>query len=103
MKVTFLPKTVLGRWSFWLIVAFALFFLIFQLLVASGQRGGETFSGNWLLIIPIFLAVICGISSLIVGLVSIIKDKERSILVFLSGLIGLFVLFFVIGELTVPH
>ena len=103
MKINFLPKTVLGKWSVWLIVAFILLFLVFQLLVLSGQRGGDTFSDNWLLTIPIVLAAICGISSLIVGLIAGVKSKERSILVFVAMLIGLFDLIFVLGEFLSPH
>jgi hypothetical protein len=98
-----LPKTPLGKWSVWLIAAFVLLLVAFQLLVVTGQRGGETFLDNLLLTIPIFLAGICGISSLITGLIGIIKSKERSFLVFLATIIGLFVSVFVIGEITIPH
>jgi len=103
MKLYFLPKTILGKWSACLIVAFVLLFVMFQILVASGQRGGETFLDNLLLTIPMFLAGICGISSLVAGLVGIIISKERSILVFLASVVGLFVLVFVVGEIAVPH
>jgi len=103
MKIYFLPKTVLGKWSVWLVVAFIILFAVFQLLVLSGQRGGDTFSDNWLLTIPIVLAAICGISSLIVGLIAGVKSKERSILVFVAMLIGLFDLIFVLGEFLSPH
>ena len=98
-----MPKTVLGKWAVWLIVAFVLLMVVFQLLVASGQRGGETFLDNLLLTIPMFLAGICGICSLVTGLVGIIMSKERSILVFLASIVGLFVLVFVFGEIIVPH
>ena len=77
--------------------------MMFQLLVALGQRGGETFLDNLLLTIPMFLAGICGICSLVTGLIGIIMSKERSILVFLASIVGLFVLAFVLGEIIVPH
>jgi hypothetical protein len=48
-------------------------------------------------------AVICGIAALITGLISIIKNKERSLLVFLAVAIGLLILFFMLGEFLVPH
>ncbi|MDO8424554.1 MAG: hypothetical protein Q7S70_01280 [bacterium] len=97
------PKTVLGKWSLGLSIAFFSLFLLFQRLVASGQRGGETFSDNLMLSIPISLAGLCGIASFFVGIIGIIKQKERNILVFASTLLGLFILVFVLGEILVPH
>jgi len=103
MKVQVSPKTLLGKWAVWLIVAFVFLFAVFQLLVASGQRGGETFFDNLLLAVPIVVAAICGISSLVTGLVGIIKSKEQSILVFVASFIGILVLIFVLGEFVYPH
>jgi hypothetical protein len=103
MKIIALPKTRLGKCSLWFFLAFVILFITFQLLVVSGQRGGETFKDNLILSVPILLAGISGISGFVTGLVGIIKSKERSILVFFSTIIGLFVLIFVIGELAFPH
>jgi len=98
-----MPKTKAGKWSVGLIIVFFVLFGVFQLLVASGQRGGATFFYNLVLTIPIFLAGISGIFAFIIGLISIIKSKERSVLVFIATAIGLFVLIFVLGEFLVPH
>jgi hypothetical protein len=103
VNVYFLPKTFLGRCSWWLIVAFILLVIAFELLAAVGQRGGETFLDNLALAIPIFLAGICGICSFITGAIGIFKSKDRSILVFLSTLLGLFVLIILVGEIAIPH
>jgi uncharacterized membrane protein len=103
MKIYIVPKTRLGKWSMWLIVVFILLFITFQLLVASGQRGGDTFLSNLTLSIPILTAGICGIAAFITGIISIIKSKERSVLVFIASIIGLFVLMFVSGEFLAPH
>lgn len=103
IMLTFLPKTKLGKWAVGLIVVFFALFILFQLLVASGQRGGETFFDNLMLTIPIFLAGICGIAAFFTGIVSIIKSKERSVLFFLTVMVGLFVLVFVVGEIVVPQ
>lgn len=43
MRVSVLPKTPLGKWSTELALAFLVLLIAFLLLVASGQRGGETF------------------------------------------------------------
>ncbi len=98
-----MPGTRLGRWSVGLIVIFFLLFATFQLLVASGQRGGETFLDNLVLTVPVFLMGICGVLSFFTGVAGIIRSKERSVLVFLASLVGLFVLIFLLGEILSPH
>ena len=103
MRIKFIPKTFLGKLSVILIMAFLFLFIIFQLLVFAGQRGGETFFDNLLLTIPIFLAGIFAIAAFVTGLISIIKNKERAVLVYIITLIGLFILWFVVGEIVVPH
>ena len=103
MKVHFIPKTLLGKWSIWLIIAFIVFFITFQLLVASGQRGGATFFSNLALSVPMLIAGFSGISAFFTGIIGIIKSKERSVLVFIATIIGFFILFFVLGEFLVPH
>jgi len=102
-KLKLSPKTKLGRWSVGLIAAFFILFAIFQLLVGSGQQGGETFSDNLLLSIPALLMATMGIAAFVTGIIAIIKHKERSILVFISSLIGFLVLDFVLGEIFFPH
>lgn len=103
MGIRLMPKTNLGRWSIWLIIGFFVFLGLFYLAVALGQRGGETFFSNLILTIPILLAGVSGILSFFTGITSIVKSKERSVLVFLATVLGLFVLFFVMGEILFPH
>ncbi len=103
MRTSIPPKTRLGKWSIWLIIVFIVLFILFQLLVASGQSGGDTFFSNLLLSVPMLIAGISGISAFFTGIVSIIKGKERSVLVFISTTVGFFILFFVLGEFLVPH
>ena len=103
MKIYFAPKTTLGKWSVSLIIAFMVLLGVFQLLVASGQRGGETFFSNLILTIPMLTAGVSGISAFVTGLIGIIKSRERSVIVYLAALIGLFVLLFGIGEIVFPH
>jgi len=93
----------MGRWSIGLTISLFLFFVLFQLLVASGQRGGETFFSNLVLTIPILLAGISGVSAFLTGIISIIKNKERSVFVFMTTTIGFFVLAFWLGEVLFPH
>jgi hypothetical protein len=103
MRVSILPKTTLGKWSAGLLAALIIFFGAFQLLVVSGQRGGETFFSNLMLTIPMLLAGTSGVLAFVIGLIGTIRSGERSILVFLAMLIGFFVLLFGLGEVIFPH
>jgi hypothetical protein len=103
MKIYFVPRAKLGKWSVGLIAVFFLLFAVFWLFFASGQRGGDTFFSNFFLAIPMLLAGMSGIFAFFTGIISIIKKKERSILVFLSTLIGFFILFWCFSEVIFPH
>jgi len=103
MRFSFLPKTSPGKWSSGLIIVFMLSLGLFYTFCATGQRGGATFFSNLTLTIPILIAAIAGISALFIGLFGIIRSRERSISVYLSVIIGLFVLVFCLGEIISPH
>ena len=47
--------------------------------------------------------MLCGLASGVVGLIAILRNHERSWLVWLTILPGVFVLFFLLGEFLVPH
>lgn len=103
MRVYFKPKTDLGKRSAWLIVAFAVLLGVFFILVASGQRGGDTFFSNPILTVPMLLAATSGIAAFITGVISIAKKKERAIAVYLAVTFGLFIILFTLGEIITPH
>jgi hypothetical protein len=103
VKINFLPKTALGKWSVGLIAGMIVFYQLFRLLIASGQRGGDTFFSNLALAIPVLFAGISGISAFFTGIHGIIKSKERSVIVYLVTIIGFIVLFFILGEVIFPH
>ena len=103
MKISFMPKTNLGKWSVWLVVGFFVFLGVFAFLVASGERGGETFFSNLKLTIPMIIAVACAIGSFFTGAIGIIRKKDYSVLVFISTLVGFFVLWFSVAEIVFPH
>jgi hypothetical protein len=87
----------------WLVAGLIVFYVIAMRVVASGQSGGETFFDNLAISIPMALAGLCGVAAFFTGIIGIIRDKERAVLVFLTTLIGLFVLVFIIGEFTSSH
>jgi hypothetical protein len=102
INITVVPRTTLGKWSVGLIGGLVLFFALMLVLLATGQRGGETFFSNPALALPTLLAAISGIAAFFTGIVGIIRGKERSVLVFLAAVIGLFVLLFCLGEVLCP-
>jgi hypothetical protein len=103
MKIRYKPFTILGKCSVWLIIVSLSFFIVFYALVASVQRGGDTFFSNLALTIPMLIAAISAISSFFTGIISIIRNRERAIFVYVSTIIGFFVLLFGLGEIIFPH
>ena len=83
--------------------AFFIFMAIFFALVAAGVRGGDTYWAEWRLAVPFTSAAICGIGAAVTGLPALFRKRERSLLVILATLLGLFVAFFVAGEVFFPH
>ena len=97
------PSTRLGWWSAGLVVGFLAFFTLFQVLVASGQRGGETFLSNPWLALSILAAAVSAIAAGVAAAVAIIWRRERSIFSFVALFLGFFVAVFVLGEIVYPH
>ena len=90
MRISVLPKTSLGRWSLWLFLACVLLFVIFIALGAyvniPTELGG--------------VALLPGVSSFVTALIGIIKNRERSILIFLVLIVELLFLAIGVGELA---
>lgn len=101
--MNFLPKITFGKWSVTLIIFFVIFFAVFLLFVASGERGGAVFFSNLKLAISGLLAAVSAILSFFIGFIAVIFQKERSILVFVAISIGFLVFLFVLGEILFPH
>ncbi len=88
MKLSFMPRTVPGRWGFWLSVAFAALFVL-KVTVSFPLPS------------PVIFAV--GIAGVVMNIIAIVK-RERAIVFFvMAGVIGAFVIFWVGGELLFPH
>jgi len=102
--IKLLPKTTPGKWSIGLIIAFFLLLATGMTVVtAFHQTGGNTIFDNLWISIPMLGAAVSAITGLFVGIAAIWKQKERAILVFVPIIIGFLVLFFVLGEILVPH
>jgi hypothetical protein len=103
MKI--LPITKLGKWSLVLLLGFFLLF-IFTIVVIVGifkQEGGESFTDNLLISIPMLSAFGLAITALLSGIVSVLKYKERALLVYLLIILGLIITLYIFGDLITPH
>ena len=103
MKITFIPKTHLGKWSVGLIISFLFFLGVFFIFVNSGETGGDTIFSNLKLLIPYSIAVISAVASFFTGIISVFKNKEKSVFVFLSIILGFLVLLWILAEVLFPH
>lgn len=99
MRISVLPKSSLGRWSVGLAVVWILFFALSEILVGLEVLGPDS---NRALAVSLTI-VVAGIggAAFVTGLISIIKNKERSALVFLTTAIGFYGLFGTIVSLLV--
>lgn len=98
-----MPRTKLGKWSVSLISAFIVLMLIFYGFIIAGQRGGEGFFDNLILTIPAVLAGACAMASFIIGLIAIIKQRERSAFTYIAAVIGALVTLWIAAEIIFPH
>ena len=87
MRTIILPKTPLGRWSVGLVIAII---VLFTFVPEVANRSLEVAASSG-------FACLAG-AALVTGLISIIKNKERSILVFLTTVLGLFALIIAVGQ-----
>jgi hypothetical protein len=101
MRISILPKTLLGKWSAYLAAAFILTFALTVSLSVCDVKLPSIVG-----VILGLIVIIFGIACFVIGLISIIKNRERSILAFLATLIGLFaiIIFLImfIGETFFP-
>ena len=82
MNITILPKTPLGRWS----ASLSLVCIIVLVLVFLYSE--SNYSMSLAVSLTILSVGICG-GAFVTGLISITKNSERSVLVFIGMLIGL--------------
>ena len=97
-----MPSTIFGKWAGWLLGLFVALLGLFFGLVAAGQRGGETFFSNPALAIPMLGAAISAIAGGVLGVYAI-KHRDRSGIVVVAILVGLFVLLWTAAEIAFPH
>lgn len=94
------PSTRPGRWSVGLAGCFMGLFIIVSVL-RIGMAIMEIWQPGKILYV-IFL-MLCGLAAALAGLAAVIRHGERSWLVWLSILLGLFMFSLILFEFLVPH
>jgi len=110
MRIGILPKTKLGWCSLGLAAAMLVFFLIgmsfTDLVYKSVPAGGTILKDITVrpaLALTMLTGMASGISAFIIGLIAIIKQKERALLVYGATLTGALLIIFIVGEIIFPH
>ena len=110
MKVNLIPKTKLGKWSIGLITATpillftgASFTNSLYKSVSAGSTILEDIAKRPMLALTMLLGMVTGISAFIVGLIAIIREKERALPVYVATSLGMLFMLFLIGEVLFPH
>jgi TctA family transporter len=95
------PRTRLGWWAVWLAAAFLAMFLINSFVFMPTSSDAP-----WRHVILPFYGIamlLCGLASGIMGWIAFVRNRERSWLVLVTLLPGLWVLFMLVGEVLFPH
>lgn len=89
VHIGMLPKTILGKWSASLAAAFIIALAVFIVLVEIPTDFNGPSAGFNPVVLIILETVVVGtsVAAFITGLISMIKDKERSVLVILGIII----------------
>ncbi len=99
-----MPSTQLAVWSLWLIV---LFVAVLASVTLTTQifnlQGGETFTDNLFVSKPMLVAMGVAICAFVIGVLSVARYKERSLIVAIPILLGLVVVIYLLGELVITN
>jgi hypothetical protein len=94
------PSTRLGWWTIALVAIYEIFMIINNALLL---RLPEDIPWRVMLLPFYGILMIIGLAAGIVGLIAVTRSHERSLLVWLTILIGLFTFFFLVGGFLVPQ
>lgn len=89
MRLNFWSKTTVGKWA-------GILTLLFIGLISVKLMGLR-------LLLPTPFIAGLGLIGFVMGLISIIKDKDRSIMTVLSIPVGLLIIFWTVAEIIFPH
>ena len=109
MRLNFIPETFLGKWSVVLIAAMPIFiyigmsFVNFYEFVPAGKTIPRDIVARPGIALFMLAGFASGIIAFLTGIVGIIKKKDRSVLVFLSTVLGFLMLLWCLAEIIFPH
>lgn len=109
MRLNFLSKSCLGKWSAALIAAVPVLFYIGMSFVDfyESAPAGKTIPHDIMvrpgIALPMLAGFVCGIIAFFTGIIGIIKRKDYSVLIFLSTTAGFLVLLWCLAEVLFPH
>jgi len=105
-----MPKTALGWWSLGLIIAMPILFFVggtfANTLYTDVDSGGAILAdiaARPALALSMLAGMVAGIAAFIIGLLAILRKKDRTLLVIASTVIGALLLLFLAGEVIFPH
>ena len=108
-NINFIPKSILGKWSVALIIAMPIFFYIgmsfvsFYESVPAGKTIPHDIVGRPGVALLMLSGFVCGIAAFFIGMVGIIRKKDRSVLIFLSTAMGFLTLLWCLTQIVFPH
>jgi hypothetical protein len=101
-KEVSMPSTTIGKWAGRLLALSAAFFAFFFGLVATGQRGGDTFFSNPALSITVLAAAGAAVAAGGFGVIAL-RRRDRSVVVIVSIIAGIVVILWIAAEIAFPH
>lgn len=93
------PASTPGMWSLGFLGGGILSFVVANLGITFGQRGGHTFFDNPFLALTMLAAGACLVAAGALAAFAIVARRDRSAWLFATALLGLLVVFFVTSEL----
>ena len=93
MKMQFWSKTTAGKWAAGLTLAFIVLMALKMIGLGATIR----------LPLPTPVLALLGVIGFVMGLIAVIKYKDRAILTLLSIPVGLLIIFWTIAEIAFPH
>jgi hypothetical protein len=105
-----MPKSNMGKWSMWLIIAMLILIFIGMSTTTSlysSVESGDTIAADILKRPALALSMLAGfgagVSAFVTGLFAIFKAQDRRVIVFVSTIMGALLTLFLIAEIAFPH
>lgn len=93
MKMQFWSKTTTGKWAAGLTLAFIVLMALKMVGLGAAIR----------LPLPSPALALMGVVGFVMGLIAVIKYKDRALLTFLSIPVGIIIIAWTIAEIAFPH